>query len=175
MSQRLPLPEIRREKNSDFAAIYRVNSLAFGRENEANLVNALRNNVPVFSFVAVKEEKVIGHILYSPVSLESENKPNLNLLGLAPLAILPDYQSKGIGSLLTQYSLRECAARGIDAVVVLGNPHFYHRFGFITAQTKNLSCEYPVPAEVFMVLELRIDCLTGVQGLVKYRREFDSV
>lgn len=98
--------------------------MAFGRENEANLVNALRNNVPVLSFVAVKEEKVIGHILYSPVSLESEDKPNLNLLGLAPLAILPDYQSKGIGSLLTQYSLRECAARGIDAVVVLGNPHF---------------------------------------------------
>jgi putative acetyltransferase len=60
-------------------------------------------------------------------------------------------------------------------VAVLGDPHFYLRFGFITAKTRNLSCEYPVPEGVFMVLELQIDCLTGVQGLVKYRREFDSV
>jgi putative acetyltransferase len=175
MNQILQLPEFRLEKPTDFTAIHQVNQLAFARENEANLVDILRKNVPVFSFVAVEKEQVIGHILYSSVSLESGDTNNLNILGLAPLAVLPSHQNKGIGSFLIEYSLRECASRGCDAVVVLGHHNFYNRFGFITAKTKNLSCDYPVPDEVFMVLELRDNCLTGMPGIVKYSPEFDNV
>lgn len=166
--------EVRAEKLQDIAAIRKVNVAAFGRENEANLVDQLRGIASTFSFVAIETEQVVGHIFFSPVSVVGECSNNLLMLGLAPMAVLPDYQRQGIGSLLIQQSLQECAQAGCSAVVVLGHPEYYPRFGFMPAREKGLSCEYAVPDEVFMVLELSRGILQGCKGKVKYRSEFSE-
>jgi putative acetyltransferase len=106
---------------------------------------------------------------------EGEPADDSWILGLAPLAVLPDYQGQGIGSLLVQHSLKECARLGFKAVVVLGSPKYYPRFGFIPAKEKRLGCEYPVPDEAFMVLELKQGVLEGCVGMVKYRSEFNNL
>jgi putative acetyltransferase len=162
---------IRREKIEDIAAVRQVNIAAFDRENEANLVDLLRGISPGFPFMAVESDRAIGHIFFSPVVVEGECF-NKQILGLAPLAVLPEYQRQGIGSLLVRESLKECARSGFHAVVVLGHPNFYPRFGFVPASSKNLKCEYDVPDEVFMVLELETGILQDCSGIVKYRSEF---
>jgi putative acetyltransferase len=164
--------EIRSETPQNVEAVRRVNIAAFERENEANLVDRLRFVASTFSWVALEDEQVIGHIFLSPVSIEGNCPENLLILGLAPLAVLPDYQRQGIGSELVKHSLRECAQLGYHAVVVLGHPTYYPRFGFVRAITKGLRCEYTVPDEAFMVLELTSRALKGCQGTVKYRSEF---
>ena len=93
-------------------------------------------------------------------------------MGLAPMAVLPEYQNQGVGSLLVRNGLSECQRAGFDIVVVLGHPRYYPRFGFIPASQKGLSCEYQVPDEAFMVIELRPGALNGMSGLVKYQPEF---
>jgi putative acetyltransferase len=175
--------EIRAEQPEDVEAIRRVNTAAFGRESEANLVDRLRGVASTFSFVAVECGQVVGHIFFSPVEIpQSERSANeggcaddLVVLGLAPVAILPDYQRQGIGSLLIQHGLQECARLGFKAFVVLGSPGYYPRFGFIPAKEKGLSCVYKVPNEAFMVLELESGALEGCIGMVKYRSEFDKL
>jgi putative acetyltransferase len=167
--------KFREEIPTDNDFVRRVHIEAFGRENEADLVERLRENSSVLSFVAVAEGEIVGHILYSPVFLDTDREKKLQLLGLAPVAILPNYQRKGIGSALSQYSLTECFDRGFDAVFVLGHPEYYPRFGFSPASRKGFSCVYPVPDEVFMVLESREGCLDGFRGLIRYRSEFNAV
>jgi len=108
--------------------------VAFGRETEANLVDKLRGIASTFSFVAVQSDRIVGHLLFSPVAVAGKCFSNLSILGLAPVAVLPDYQRQGIGSLPIREGLKECVRSGFQAVVVLGNPDFYSRFGFICAQ-----------------------------------------
>lgn len=165
---------IRSESPEDYAAVYRVNVLAFGQENEAALVDRLRAVHPHISLVAVEENQVVGHIFFSPVSVESEDA-NFMALGLAPMAVLPGYQNQGIGSELVRRGLKECDRQGHDIVFVLGHPNYYPRFGFSPAKAKGMGCEYPVPDEVFMVVELKPGALNGRTGLVKYRPEFAEV
>lgn len=166
---------IRAEKTEDRYAIHRVNELAFGQPNEANLVDALRANaIPFISLVAVGDEQVVGHISFSPVTVESESG-TFAAIGLAPMAVLPEYQNQGIGSQLVREGLKECQRLGHDIVVVLGHPNYYPRFGFAPASLKGLRSEYDVPDEVFMVAELREGALRGRRGLVKYHREFGNV
>ncbi len=163
---------VRAEAAADIPAVHRVNELAFGRPGEADLVDALRAAArPYISLVAVDEGRVVGHIFFSPVTLEGEDSA---ILGLAPMAVLPEAQRRGIGSRLVRAGLEECRRIGCDAVVVLGHPEYYPRFGFVPASRKGLRCEYPVPDEVFMVTELRPNALSR-QGLVKYRPEFARV
>ena len=165
---------IRTETTQDVAAVRRINELAFGQPLEANLVDALRKNAqPQISLVAMNGEDVVGHIFFSRVTLEPD-QPHLSIMGLAPMGVLPDLQRHGIGSQLVRAGLTECDQLGCDAVVVLGHPEFYPRFGFIPASRKGLRCEYPVPDDVFMVLELKPNAITA-EGLVKYRPEFSSV
>lgn len=167
--------EVRAEYPQDLAAIHHVNFAAFGRANEADLVDRLRGVASTFSFVASIQKIVVGHIFFSVVEIVGECPQNLRILGLAPVAVLPDYQGQGIGSMLIRHGLKECARLGCHAVVVLGSPTYYSRFGFITAQKKGLRCEYAVPDEAFMVLELTNSALAGCGGVVKYRSEFDAV
>jgi putative acetyltransferase len=175
--------EIRAEQSEDIAAIRRVNIAAFGRSSEADLVDRLRGLASTFSFVAVESEQIVGHIFLSKVEIlhsgRSANKGDCasdsRILGLAPVAVLPDYQRQGIGSSLIRHGLIECARLDFKAVVVLGSPEYYRRFGFIAAQHKGLKCEYKVPDEAFMVLELEVGGLDGCVGTVRYRSEFDRL
>ncbi|HEY9826583.1 MAG TPA: N-acetyltransferase, partial [Stenomitos sp.] len=127
------------------------------------------------SFVAVKLKQIVGHIFYSPVEIEGECGNHLFMLGLAPIAVLPEYQRQGIGKLLIQHSLAECSRLGAKAVVVLGHPEYYPKFGFVPAKEKRLRCEYTVPDEAFMVLELEKGALEGCAGIVKYHSEFNQL
>ncbi|BAC89913.1 GNAT family N-acetyltransferase [Gloeobacter violaceus] len=167
--------EVRAEKPEDVEAVRRLNVAAFGRESEANLVDQLRGVASTFSFVAVESEQIVGHIFFSPVAIAGECAANLLVLGLAPVAVLPDYQRKGIGSLLIQHGLAECARFGFKAVVVLGSPAYYLRFEFTPAKEKGLGCEYAVPDETFMVLELESGALEGCVGIIKYHSEFNEL
>ncbi|MEG4120500.1 N-acetyltransferase [Microcoleus sp. N9_B4] len=163
---------IRTEKPEDVEAVRNINILAFGRENEANLVDKLRGIASTFSFVALQSDRIVGHIFFSPVVVEGKCSRNLSILGLAPVAVLPNYQRQGIGTLLIREGLKECGRSGFQAVFVLGHPDFYPRFGFIPASRKSLGCEYDVPDEAFMVLELESGALQDSSGTVKYRSEF---
>ncbi|MBW4512098.1 MAG: N-acetyltransferase [Scytonematopsis contorta HA4267-MV1] len=164
--------DIRAEKTEDFAAIRQVNVAAFGRVNEADLVDNLRKASQFFSFVAVEDGQVVGHIFFSPVSVDGDCTLTSPILGLAPLAVLPNYQKRLIGSSLVQYSVKEIEGLGFSAVVVLGHPEYYPRFGFVPAKQKGLTCEYPVPDDVFMVLEMQSGALQSCTGTVKYSPEF---
>ncbi|MDP8934378.1 MAG: N-acetyltransferase [Cyanobacteriota bacterium] len=164
--------DIRTENLEDVEAVSNVNIAAFGRENESNLVDKLRGSASTFSFVAVQSDRIVGHLLFSLVAVEGKCSRNLSILGLAPVAVLPNYQRQGIGTLLIRQGLKECARSGFQAVVVLGHPDFYPRFGFIPASRKGLGCEYDVPDEAFMVLELESGALQDCSGTVKYRSEF---
>lgn len=166
---------IRAESAEHHAAIRRVVELAFGEPNEAELVDALRKHAhPHISLVALIDSEVVGHILFSPVSIESEGDA-FAAMGLAPMAVLPDYQNKGIGTELVWAGLRECKLLGHEVVVVLGHPEYYPRFGFVPAAKKGIRSEYDVPDEVFMVAELTPGALRGRKGLVKYHSEFSKV
>jgi putative acetyltransferase len=166
---------IRAETTDDYPAVRSVLEAAFGQTNEADLVDALREVAsPQISLVAVMDDRIVGHIFFSPVSVESAGDI-FTAIGLAPLAVLPEYQRHGIGSRLIQEGLMECQRIGYDIVFVVGHPEYYPRFGFMVAKEKGFRCEYPVRDEVFMVAELRPGALSGKQGLVKYLPEFGNV
>lgn len=168
---------IRPETLEDYAAVYEVNKLAFGQENEARLVKNIRhaaNFNPKLSLVAIKNEKVVGHILFSPINIQSP-KGNIPVLALAPLAICPEFQNQGIGSQLVKQGLEECQRLEHKVVIVIGNPTYYTRFGFSSATAKGLSAPFPVPDEAFMILELVPGTLDGISGMVKYPPVFDEV
>ena len=165
---------IRLETAEDHFAIRRVNELAFGRSNEADLVDALREAaLPHISLVALIDGQVTGHIFFSPVSIETD-EDSIAAMGLAPMSVLPDHQNQGIGTLLVREGLNECRRIGYNIVVVLGHPGYYPRFGFGPAGLKGLRSEYDVSAEVFMVAELTESALAGRHGLVKYHPEFSK-
>ena len=165
---------IRPETDADHATVRAVNEAAFETPAEADLVEGLRRrDISLISLVAEVEGVVVGHILFSPVSLAAHD--HLNLMGLAPMAVVPDYQRKGIGSALVRQGLVRCKDLGICAVVVVGHAEYYPRFGFVSAERYGLRCEYDVPADVFMVAELEGGALTGASGLVRYDDAFAGV
>lgn len=163
---------IRAEHPADIESIYQVNAIAFGREHEAKLVNRLRGLPHTLSLVAAVGDAIVGHIFFSPVTLEDVNAKNLMVLGLGPVAVRPDHQHQGIGSQLICQGVEQCRQRGSRAVFVLGDPQFYARFGFIPAEESALRCEYTVPEGAFRVLELEPGALQHCRGLVRYCPEF---
>lgn len=167
--------EIRSEAPADRAAVAAVNERAFGRPAEAALVAALRASVrPFLSLVAESEGTVVGHILFTPVRVEGSGEP-FAAVALAPVAVDPEYQNRGIGSRLVRAGLEICRDEGHPAVFVLGHPKYYPRFGFTPAAERGIRCEFPVPAELFFALELRPGALQGVTGTVRYHPEFSRV
>jgi putative acetyltransferase len=125
------------------------------------------------SLVALLGDQVVGHILFTPVKIESADS-SFEAVGLGPMAVLPAYQRKGIGSRLVQSGIEECRRAGHEVVVVVGHPEYYPRFGFLPAKRFGIRYEEEVPEEVFMVLELREGALAGRSGIVRYQPEFRS-
>jgi putative acetyltransferase len=166
---------IREERPEDIPAIREVNQQAFGRPGEGQLVDALRENGAILaSLVAVQEGKVVGHILYSPVTAGSGGE-SLVGAGLGPMAVLPGCQRQGIGGKLIEAGNQKMGEAGYPFIVVLGHTGYYPRFGFRPARSYGVRCEWEVPEEVFMILVLEPVKMEGVSGLVSYRPEFSSV
>jgi putative acetyltransferase len=162
---------IREERAEDAAAISRINNTAFEGEAEANLVIALRaQNGVIVSLVAEEQGRPVGHILFSPLSLLPKAKAKL--AALAPMAVLPEFQRRGIGSALVQAGIEACRKKRYGAIIVIGHPNFYPRFGFVPAQEFGLRTEYDVPAEAFMALELKPGALAGQDALVQFHPAF---
>lgn len=165
---------IRAENNNDQDVVYAINELAFGRPSEALLVNALRDQAkPIVSLVASLDDEIVGHIMFSPVILSGN--PDIQIMGLGPMAVTPGHQRMGIGSALVQAGLEQCEQLGYKAVVVLGHPEYYPRFGFTPSSRFGILSEYDVPEEVFMVLELEPQVLSDLSGTVQYHDVFSSI
>jgi putative acetyltransferase len=162
---------IRREQSADLAAIREVNRRAFGQDQEGAIVDALRANGGVLlSLVAILDERIAGHILYSPARVG-----DLSGAALGPMAVLPDDQRQGIGSRLVEAGNELLRETGCPFIVVVGHPAFYRRFGFQPARTHRLACEWEVPDEVFMVKVLDGARVRGAAaGVVRYRPEFSA-
>jgi putative acetyltransferase len=166
---------IRQERPEDIAAIREVHELAFGRTAEADLVDALRAHRKVtLSLVALEDGRLVGHILFSPVTIDSGHR-SFPAVGLAPMAVLPTRQGCGIGSQLATTGLLECRNAGYDCVVVVGHPAYYSRFGFVPASRYGLKSEYEVPDEAFMVLAWQAGVLRDRGGVVRYQPEFGDI
>jgi putative acetyltransferase len=163
--------EIRPETPEDWPRIRELTSRAFGQPDEADLIDALRHEAqPFISLVATEHDEPVGHISFSPVTIGTDS--SLDSMGLAPMAVAPECQRRGIGSQLVRSGLDACRQHGVGVVVVLGHPEYYPRFGFVAASRKGLSCEYAVPDEVFMALELTPGALRERSGLVRYHPVF---
>jgi putative acetyltransferase len=163
-------PTIRDEEADDAAAVRLLHRRAFGLDLEANLVEALHANGAVtLALVATVEARVVGHILFSPIRVG-------DVIGaaLGPMAVAPDHQRRGIGGQLVMEGITRLRRAAVPYVIVLGHTAFYPRFGFRPASTYGITCEWPVPDEVFMALVLDPTRVTGATGLARYRPEFHA-
>lgn len=164
-------PSIRPEEPADAVAIRRVLEAAFPTADEARLVDSLRAaGHLLISLVAEEDHAVVGHVAFSPVRIDEETIRGIGL-GLAPLAVLPDHQRRGIGGRLVGEGLAACRRAGYGFVVVLGEPAYYRRFGFDRADLRGLGNEYQAD-EASMVLELRDGAIPGRGGVVRFGPEF---
>ncbi|MBD2596293.1 N-acetyltransferase [Nostoc spongiaeforme FACHB-130] len=147
---------IRCETVLDYPAIADVNRLAFGQDNEANLIDKIRLSdryIPELSLVAEIDNVIVGHILFSYIDLVNTEK--FQVIGLAPLAVHPQFQRQGIGSTLVEAGLKIANELGEVLVIVLGHPHFYNRFAFQPSVIYQIESPFPVPDDVFMVKPLQ--------------------
>lgn len=161
---------VRAETPEDLGAVREVNRRAFGQEDEARLVDALRDGgYARLSLVAEEDGRVVGHVLFSDLPIDTRDG-TLPALALAPVAVLPDRQRRGVGSRLIREGLRACAGAGHRVVVVLGHADYYPRFGFSARLAERLESPFPGPS--FMALELVPGALDGVTGRVRYAPPF---
>jgi putative acetyltransferase len=168
---KIGMAPIREEIPDDYASVRELNRTAFEGEAEGELVDRLRNDGSVVvSLVAVEGGDIVGHILFSDLVVETD-QAILGAVSLAPLAVAPRLQRRGIGSALVRHGLAVCRERGKSVVVVLGHPEYYPRFGFSTELAKNL--RGPYSGDAWMALELIPHVLDGVQGTVRYPKAFD--
>jgi putative acetyltransferase len=165
---------VRDEIPADIVTIRDINLRAFGQPTEADLVDALRVSCKeVVSLVAVEDRRVVGHILFTPVTVDGSSI--IGGMGLGPMAVVPEKQRLGIGSMLVRAGLEQLKKEGCPFVVVLGHPQYYPRFGFVPASRFGLRSQWDgSPDEAFMVLELTNDALKNTCGIIRYRHEFDA-
>src|SRR5690606_1642636 len=165
---------IRDETGRDQDTVRALNEAAFDSGAEARLVDMLREQAkPLVSLVAEQDSFVVGHILFSPVTLSGHD--DLKIMGLAPMAVAPPHQRRGIGTSLVHAGLDRCRELGAGAVVVLGHPEFYPRFGFVPSTRFDIRSEYDVPEDVFMVTELKPGFFRGVSGTIRYHAAFKEL
>jgi len=168
----LPQPAIRPETNADIPEIHAVVRAAFGQPGEADLVDALRRSGALtLSVVAMIDGRIVGHIAFSPITIAGEQLA----LALAPMAVAPHCQRQGIGSALIQWALEECRRLEHKVIIVVGEPAYYGRFGFVPASPLGIECPFAVTPDAFMVLELSPGAAKACRGMISYRPEFDLV
>ena len=167
---------IRPEEFNDIPAIRHVNQQAFGRPQEADLVEALRaKGRVVLSLVALRESELIGHILFFSLEIQSSQHSHA-AVGLGPMAVLPKHQKRGIGAALIREGLSLLQQQQVHpGVIVLGHADYYPRFGFGLASTFGITTSYDVPDDVFMAHELYSGAFADKGGTVIYSDEFDAV
>lgn len=162
---------IRTERASDHAAVYALNAAAFESPAEAMLVDRLRREAATYlALVAEVGGTLIGHIAFTPVELP--RVPRRRIMGLAPMAVASTHRTQGVGSALVRAGLERCAQEGHGAVIVLGHPGYYPRFGFKPACGFGLGCEFEVLADAFMAIELIPNYLAEASGTVSYHVAF---
>jgi len=161
---------VRPERPADIPLIHAVNVAAFDSPTEAKLVDTLREQTDVISIVAEQDGHILGHILFSPVRLTGAD--DLRVMALAPMAVTPERQRTGIGSALVREGLARCQRQGSDAVFVVGHPDYYPRFGFSPSSRFGVTCEFEVPDDVFMAMELAPGALKGRAGRLFYHEAF---
>ena len=164
---------VREEEEKDYKEIYEVNKLAFGQENESKLVDKIRkgeNFIPGLSLVAETDGKIAGHILFSMIKIIGSSV--FETLILAPLAVIPAFQKKEIGSKLVKKGVFKAKELGFDSIIVVGHKEYYPRFGFEKASKWNLKCPFEVPDEAFMAIELAEKALEGKAGTIEFPDEF---
>jgi putative acetyltransferase len=165
--------KIRNETPDDFTAIYQLHRDAFGQEDEARLVDALREGGWMALGLLVEDAgQVVAHIAFSRLEIRADDGA-VSALALAPVAVTPARQHEGIGAALIQESLAQCAESGHGIVLVLGDPAYYGRFGFSGELAQPLESEYA--CEAFMALELRPGALANITGRVIYPRPFTEL
>ena len=163
---------IREEGADDIAAVREVNWCAFGQEQESNIVDALRaNGGALLSLVAIMNDRIVGHVIYSPVSVSDM----VNGAALGPMAVLPEHQRQGIGTRLVEAGNQKIKDAGHPFIIVVGHAEYYPRFGFRPASEYGVKCEWDVPNDVFMVLVLDPAKMQGMSGLARYRHEFSTI
>jgi len=165
---------IRQESPRDYAAIKEINDLAFKQANESMLIETLRDSpdfIPGLSLVAEFEQKIIGHILFYPVKIVNDSIEYVTL-ALAPMAVHPDYQRRGIGSKLVKEGLKRAKDLGHGSVIVAGHPEYYPRFGFKEASGFGIRTPFNVPDNAFLAIELANDALKDVKGIVKHPQPY---
>ena len=162
----------RREQPQDIPEIREIIVRAFGQQQEASVVDKLRENCnSVLSLVALTDGQVVGHILFSSVVIEGEHGKLVGS-GLALLAVLPEYQRKGIGYQLVQTAIARTKEGGCPYIIVIGHPEYYIRFGFERVSRFGISSEWDVSDEAFMILILDRKAMNGITGVARYRQEW---
>jgi len=160
---------IRKETKNDISAINQLNREAFGGEVEPKLVKLLRKrNELLVSLVAFDGDTVVGHTCASPVKIDGED---CSVAGIGPLAVIESHRCRGIGAMLMEEIISKLRATGITAAVLLGNPSYYPRFGFISGTQFDLQNEYGA-SDAFMAIELKEDALNNISGMVQYVAAF---
>jgi putative acetyltransferase len=161
---------IRPEEAKDRAAVYQLNVLAYNRDDEARLVEELRDGHHArLSLVADAGGHVMGYVCFSAVQIMTDDGP-MQALVLAPLAVHPEQQQHGLGTTLVKDGLYLAAQRHHRVVLVVGDPAFYGRFGFSAELTRNLKSRFS--GENFLAMELMQGALKGVSGMVMFPAPF---
>jgi putative acetyltransferase len=170
---RMPEPLIRVEARGDVDAVREVNRLAFEQDAEGRLVDRLRDEgYARISLVAEVNGRIVGHILFSDLPIVTDEQV-IPAVALAPMAVVPDHQRRGIGSALVRAGLEACRDRGFRVAIVLGHRALYPRFGFSSALARKIKAPYS--GEDFMAVELEPGAMAGVRGRVAYSPPFSEV